>query len=296
MKESNESLILVKEALDKIRNRSLPNGGFALNRDAYRPDATAWAILALEAAGGDRGLTIPACQRLAQSQHSDGRITAIEGNRESYWPTALCIMAWRKIPGFEKEIKLAAEFLLSNSGIHQIDQKNAKTGHDISIRGWPWIENTHSWIESTALATLALRACGYGKHERVFEAVNMILDRQLPSGGWNYGNSSVFGKELLPIIVSTGHALCALAGQTAFEVVDLSVNYLKKQIKKIRTPLSLSWSIFGLTAWGSPPLEFRQWILESLYLQNKYGGYNTSLLSQLIVAYYAGGDFLSLFD
>jgi hypothetical protein len=205
-------------------------------------------------------------------------------------------MAWKKIQRFERELRKAAEFLLSNTGRYLPEQDDGVFGHDTSIRGWPWIENTHSWIEPTSLTILALKVSDYGKHERVQEAVHMLLDRQLPSGGWNYGNTTVFGKELPPIPQSTGHALCALAGFTEPDSVKLSIDYLNREVRKIRTPLSLAWSIFGLKAWSNRHLKTPDWIMESLTLQRKYGAYNTALLSQLIVAYFTSGDFLSLFS
>jgi len=287
----------IKAAIRKIQNRFSPQGGFSLyGRESIRPDATAWAVLALEASGMDRNLSISACRHLAKKQHPDGRLTVIEDQKDPFWPTFLSILAWKKIPGFENELNLAVKFLLKTTGKHMPKQIDSPFAHDTSIKGWPWIENTHSWIEPTSLAVLALRACGYSDHERVQEAVRMILDRQLPSGGWNYGNTRVFGKHLMPIPECTGHALCALAGNTEPDVVRSSINYLNREVSRIRTPLALSWSIFGLTAWSNSPLAAQKWILESLSLQNKYGSYDTTLLSQLITAYFTSGDLLSLLN
>jgi len=286
---------IIEIALETVQERSLPDGGFALYQgESFRPDATAWAVLSLQSFGGNQNLTTSACRRLAKSQLPDGRLPVIEGHPKSYWPTSLALMAWTKIPGFEQELKRAAEFLLACTGYHQKNPEDTVFGHDTSIKGWPWIENTHSWIEPTSLAVLALKACGYGGHDRVLEAVRMILDRQLPSGGWNYGNTFVFGRELPPIPESTGYGLCALAGNTDPDVVRSSINYLNRVVRGIRTPLALSWSIFGLTAWSSSPLDAQKWVLKSLGLQNKYGSYDTILLSQLIIAYFTSGDLLSL--
>ena len=287
----------IKHTIETIQNRSLPEGGFAPYRgegESFRPDATGWAVLALEAYGGNRNLTRIACRRLAQSQLTDGRVPVVESHPQSFWPTSLALLAWKKIPGFKQELDLAIKFLLSNRGHHSPKMENDILGHDSSIEGWPWVENTHSWIEPTALAVLALKVCGYTQHERVSEAVRMIRDRQLPSGGWNYGNTFVFGKELPPIPECTGQALCALAGFAAVDDVGLSIDYLKREATRIRTPLALSWSLFGLTAWSRGPLQARDWILESFALQSKYGAYDTTLLSQLIVAYLNSGDFFNL--
>ena len=286
---------IIEATLSTIRNRSLTDGGFALYaKEMFRPDATAWAVLALEAYAGNKDLIIPACQRLTRSQLSDGRVPVIEDYPESYWPTALALLAWKKVSGFEREAESAAQFLLNTTGQLWPRKKDTVFGHDTSIKGWPWIENTHSWIEPTSLAVLALKACGYAQHERVSEAVRMILDRQLPSGGWNYGNTFVFRKELPPILECTGLALCALAGFAEPRDVGLSIDYLKREATRIRTPLAMSWSLFGLTAWSNGPLQARDWILESLDLQSKYGAYDTTLLSQLIVAYVKSGDLLNL--
>jgi hypothetical protein len=261
----------------------------------FRPDATAWAVLALEASGNNRDFTLPASRRLAGSQHSHGRVSVIAGHPESYWPTSLAILAWKKIPGFKREIELAARFLLTTSGKHWLMQDRTVVAHDTSIKGWPWIENTHSWIEPTSLAVLALKVCGYSEHERVSEAVRMILDRQLSSGGWNVGATRVFGNILRPIPEFTGHALSALAGLTELTRVKLSLDYLSGAIEYLRTPLALSWTVFGLTAWSYRPPEIRKRILDCLALQKRYGIYDTTLLSQLVVAYLTSGDLMSLF-
>ena len=286
---------IIESTIQAIRGRSLPEGGFAMQaKEAFRPDATAWAVLALEASGNNRDLTIPACRRLAESQHSDGRVSVIVGHPESYWPTSLSILAWKKVTGFEREIELATRFLLATTGKHWSQKDNTVVEHDPSIKGWPWIENTHSWIEPTSLAVLALKVCGYSGHERVSEAARMILDRQLSSGGWNVGATRVFGNELRAIPEFTGHALSALAGLTELNRVELSLDYLSRKIEQLKTPLALSWSVFGLTAWSYRLPEARNWILDSLALQKRYGIYDTTLLSQLLVAYFTSSGLLSL--
>jgi hypothetical protein len=284
---------IIEASVTKIVNRSLPEGGFSLyNGGHFRPDATAWAVLALEAGEVDRKLSNSACRRLSRSQNSDGRIPVIEGCPKACWPTYLGVLAWKKASGFEHEIDRAAQFLLKSSGKHYPKSENAWVNHDTSIKGWPWIDDTHSWVEPTGLAILALRSCGYEGHERVTEGVRMILDRQLSSGGWNYGNKIVFNKELRPIPECTGIALTALESLSERSSIKSSIDYLEEEIKKLRTPLALSWAIFGLSAWSNRSENFRDWILESLDLQEKYGSYDTGQLSQLLVAYFADGDLI----
>jgi hypothetical protein len=290
---------IIEATVETIRDRSRPEGGFSMFAgESFRPDVTAWAVMALEASGNGRDLTITACQQLARSQLSDGRIPVEVGHPESYWPTSLTLLAWKIVPGFKSEMQSALRFLLTAAGKHwpkKDDYVALHPGaHDTSITGWPWTENTHSWIEPTTLAVLALKVCGHADNKRVLEALRMILDRQLPSGGWNVGNTSVFGKQLRPVPECTGHALCALAGSTEYTRVKSSLNYLAREAKRIRTPLALAWIIFGLAAWSNRPANARHSILESLSLQEKYGSYDTTLLSQLLVAYFTQGDLFSL--
>lgn len=287
---------LIEAAVQNIRDRCLPEGGFSMfAHQSYRPDATAWAIMAMKAVHGDQELSIAACRQLSRSQLSDGRVPIIKDYPKSHWPTSLSLLAWKTVNGFEREKNLATKFFLSTNGEHWPKQEGSPLAHDTSILGWPWVENAHSWIEPTSMAILSLNVCGYFMDSRVSEAKRMILDRQLVSGGWNYGNTKVFGATLRPDPTSTGQALSALLGITEPKCVELSLDYLRNQIKRLNTPLALSWAIFGLTAWSYKPPETRRLILDSLSLQKKYGIYDTTLLSQLVIAYMTFGDLLSIF-
>jgi hypothetical protein len=283
----------ITKCIEMILSRSVTGGGFAQRPGSgYRPDATAWGILALSSGGRHREAVENSCRRLAASQLTDGRVPVAEGFDTAYWPTPLAALAWKKAGVFSGQLESATKFLLGTSGLHGPKEKNAPTGHDTAIRGWSWIENTHSWIEPTSMAILALKATGNSEHDRVHEAVRMILDRQLSSGGWNYGNTTVFNQELLPMPEHTGQALCALSGSVQHTVVEKSINYSQKGISNLQTPLSLCWSLFGLTAWSIGMKDIKERIVKSLFLQEKYGAYDTTLLAQLLIAYNTNGDFL----
>ncbi len=144
------------------------------------------------------------------------------------------------------------------------------------------------------MAILALKATGNAGHDRVQEAVRMILDRKLPAGGWNYGNTTVFNRELSPAPEHTGQALCALSGLVQHSEIAKSIDYLSKEISILQTPLSLCWGLFGLGAWSVKIRGNRERILNSLSLQQRYGPYDTSLLSKLVIAYNMEGNLLGL--
>ena len=93
----------IKTAVQNIQDRSLPEGGFSMfAHESYRPDATAWAIMAMKACHVDRELTTAACRQLSRSQLSDGRVPVIKDYPKSYWPTSLALLAWKTIDGFER--------------------------------------------------------------------------------------------------------------------------------------------------------------------------------------------------
>ena len=285
---SSDNIVL--ENIEKIISRAHADGGFSMYEGKpVRPDATAWAVLALKASGNYNKRMLKACRRLAKFQHPDGRVTLIESHYQSHWPTSLAILAWQKEYDFQREIGAAINCLLAISGKHFKKNKALPIGHDPSITGWPWIENTHSWVVPTSLAVIALKACRYGDNNRVKTAVDMILNRQLPSGGWNYGNTTVFGTELKPSIECTGHALAALAGFDKIGSVSHSIEYLKREIQYVRTPLSLSWALIGLSEWSIMIPSADEWIIECLSLQKKYGDYDTTLIAQLVIVYITRG-------
>lgn len=276
--------------LDEIWKRRLPEGGFSSRPGGqYRPDATAWAALALRTGGIEPERLDAAMLRLGKSQAEDGRIALAADQPEAFWPTALAILAWHKNPGFVHCQSRAAAFLLKTTGNHFKRTSDSPAGHDTNIRGWPWIEGTHSWVEPTSLGMIALRICGNEGGDRVEEACRLLRDRQLSRGGWNYGNTTVFGTELEAMPESTGLALSALPGLTARQGVSRSLVMLKESIRTLKTPLSLGWAILGLAAWGERPGDANDLIDRCLGRQDRYGAYDTPLVGLLAVARKAEG-------
>jgi hypothetical protein len=125
-------------------------------------------------------------------------------------------------------------------------------GHDTSLVGWSWVAGTHSWIEPTALAVMALRRSNLGTHPRVSAAVHLIRDRAIAGGGWNYGNNRLFGTDLRPQPGPTGMALLALAPcADRGDFVEHAIRYLQRALPDLRAPQSLCWGALGLRAWAA---------------------------------------------
>ncbi len=279
----NTDYRIMSSYLDELRSRELVGGGFPNRPEGgFRPDATAWSILALSALGKWPEINERGRNRLSDNQLPDGRVSLSREHPEAYWPTPLAILAWHGSRGHRESQHLATQFLLSTSGRSFVSGPDAPVSHDTSLRGWSWISGTHPMIEPTALSVIALKGSGYGEHDRTREAIRMLLDRQLRQGGWNYGNTLVYGQELYPQPGNTGLALCALAETVPKKEVSKSLEYLNTMVQSVRTPLSLGWALLGLRAWGIRPPEYRSWIIKSLRRQETYGVYDTANLSILL--------------
>lgn len=279
-----------------LLSRSLPEGGFTGRiQGGYRPDATAWAILALEAWGYKGSVLQASRDRLAAEQRTDGRVCLSPAHEDVFWPTSLAILAWQSSAGHKEPKTRAVRFLLKTSGKHWPRRPKDAAAHDTSLRGWPWSEDTHSWVEPTALAIMALKAAGFSEHERVQEAEKMLMDRQLPRGGWNYGNTVVLLQELRPMPESTGLALDALSGSVPRQQVEQSLQYLITRVSNLKTPRSLAWSLLGLGAWGERPKSASEYIAACLTRSGGYGDYDTASLALLLLAFSAHRGLLSIF-
>ena len=149
-------------------------------------------------------------------QRPDGSVGDLGGTEEApCWPTPYGVILWGVLGGYEPQRSRRACGLAAPPG-GQGDPRERRprariVGHDPTLIGWPWVADTHSWLEPTALAILALRREGRGDHPRVREGVRLIADRAIVDGGWNYGNKAAFGHALRPQPAPTGLALLALA-------------------------------------------------------------------------------------
>lgn len=273
----------MQQYIDLLTSRKLDDGGFATRPGgAYRCDVSAWATLTLRTLGVAAEALQASRVRLARDQLDDGRVPLHREHDYAVWPTPLCILAWSSSDAFASNVQRAADFLLAHQGEVPWDLGSSPFGHDLSLIGWPWALGTVSWVEPTALCMMALRAVGKEDHPRLAEATRLLLDRMLPEGGWNYGNTTVYGKVLEPLPVTTGAALCALAGRVKRKQVASSLGYLANELHALRTPLSLGWSLLGLSSWQEYPETAKEKVAE--VFAGDTTGFETDQLAILILA------------
>jgi hypothetical protein len=276
---------LFLHSLERLNSVQLPNGGFPYHSgEEARPDATAWAIISISAWEFDR----EGCDRgrayLVSQQANDGRVSISPTHPDASWPTPLVILAWQGSSYYHQAQSRAIDYLLGFTGRHFPNPDPSITGHDTAILGWPWIDHTHSWVVPTALALMALHQVGLDTHPRAMDGQQLLLNRQLASGGWNYGSTTVFRRELHPLPECTAIALQALAGHIPIREIERSLDYVLHELPHLRTPISLGWALLGLGAWGLKPTNVEELALACLQRQERYGPYPLPSLALLLCA------------
>jgi hypothetical protein len=192
-------------------------------------------------------------------QQPEGNVPVSTGLTQPSWTTSLALLAWQRggidgEAGYASAIESAVSWLLDAAGI-AVENDPPYLGHDSQLIGWSWGPATHSWVEPTSYAILALRSVGRAQHPRVREGVRLLLDRAVDTGGWNYGNPSVIGRRLRPFPAVTGIALAALRGEPIDDRVQRGVEYLARVAPSLRAPISVAWAIIGLSSWDARPFE-----------------------------------------
>jgi hypothetical protein len=237
----------------------------------YAPGKTVFAessaVAALGLLATARGDSIEpeirsAADWLADIQQADGRVGLCRQVTNPGWPTPYAVLLWAALDGYQTERRKAIDWLYQRSGV-TCDRDRA-IGHDTTIAGWPWVDGTHSWLEPTALAILAIRCENGGGHVRTDDGIRMICDRMTPTGGWNYGNPSVFGKALVAQPAPSGLALLALKTiQVPPQQAQQGCRFLQRTLPRIRSPRSLCWGLLGLQAWDQRPADADAWLSET---------------------------------
>jgi len=108
---------------------------------------------------------------------------------------------------------------------------------------------------------LALKAAGRERAAAAREGVSVLIDRQLPGGGLNYGNTYVLGQLIRSHVQPTGIGLLALAGESdPSGRLNKSIAWLRRNISPETTPLSLAWALLGLSAHQSNVTQSDEWL------------------------------------
>ena len=271
----------IHKACDELLGLCRPSGAWGYRTDrGPSAEATALACLGLWSCRGQPPLAseqraiLHGADWLLAMQQADGSLGVSPALSDPGWPTPLAMLLWNVLRKHDPARRRAAAWLLQQKGrpaISETEQNHGIVGHNPELVGWPWIAGTHSWVEPTALALVALTRDGFHDHPRVAEGFRVLVDRALAHGGWNYGNPSVFGRELRPQPGPTGQALLALAvlgNKAPDRIVNAAVSYLRRVLPEVRAPISLGWGVLGLRAWNQYPDKSEAWLAESYALHS----------------------------
>jgi len=243
--------------LRRLASFALPGGGVSYYRGggpAAEPSLLALLAFKTVAAPVEGASKLLTWTTALQNPDGSVGVNAVDRD-QGLWLTAPAAVVFERT-GRGAARDRALDFLLSVSSKTVANDPNVR--QDNTIVGWPWVRDTFGWVEPTAWAVLALGICGRGGHPRADEGRRFLLDRQIPSGGWNYGNPGVNDRELLPFWDTTGLALLALRGRTDISRVRPSLEFLETNQDKVRSLCGLAWALLGLEAWGRPAARLRQ--------------------------------------
>ncbi|MDB5350319.1 MAG: hypothetical protein JWN86_1566 [Planctomycetota bacterium] len=223
---------------------------------------------------------------LAAAQSRDGSVGVSQDLAEMGWPTPYACLLWAAVARHRSEREAAVVWLLGTKGRGEPRVKHNPIGHDTTLIGWPWISGTHSWVEPTAMALLALGREGRRDHPRAQEGLAVIRDRSIPTGGWNMGNPVVLGATLRPQPAPTALALLAMSGSKldATPAVQRAIRYLRSVLSETRAPASLSWGVLGLRAWGAAPASAEAWLRLAFHHAVRRGGSAMDMALLLLAA------------
>ena len=198
-------------------------------------------------------------RQLAEIQVKAGSVGVSQEHEMPAWTTSLAWLALAEDTGtteFQKSLERASLWILSATG--RILPRNPQIGHDPTIVGWFWAADTHSWMEPTCLAVLALNALGHEKHSQTSEGTRLIIDRLL---GCNFGSTVILGQATLPQLQSTGLAMLALADTLSSDPrIGKSLDYLERGISERSATASLCYGLLGLTAHSRRPPEAKHYL------------------------------------
>lgn len=240
-----------EELVERISQQ--PCRGYG-DTDSVATEPSALAALALAGEGRFEALGTVA-RWLGGIQRPNGSVGVRASEPEPCWPTSLAVLVWIAAERWGNDLSFAGarnkaiDWILTHRG--ETITRDEVIGHDTELSAWPWVAGTHAWVEPTALHVLALKAAGLTRHTRTRDAVRMLVDRQLPHGGWNYGNTFVLGRELRFHLQPTSMALLALA--TEPQVADSltrSLDLLRRSVTPTTTIASLAWACLALAAHG----------------------------------------------
>ena len=243
--------------IQELHRRELPDGGWSFSGSSQMSLET--TCLASFSVLAEQPSSVPHVVRpLLHAQLSDGSWPSFVGDGEPSWTTALAICVLNSANDSSGARERGQSWLLKTKGREggwfwrwKFKLADRAVRFDPDRYGWPWLSGTASWVIPTAFSVIAIKqftACSRTEvsERRIRLGVEMLLDRACVDGGWNSGNSVVYGVPLRPHVEATAIALLALQDERRTETIQRSLAWLKQQATVINSGSSLAWCILSL--------------------------------------------------
>jgi len=253
----------ISSLTEKLKSRQMKSGGWAYF-DSVQESLEATCLAELALAPEMQASSSAAILFLLKSQLSDGGWPAFLGDSEGSWTTALALCTLNSTGDFTAARERAFRWLFAERGRegHWFWRWKFKTS-DRNVRfdpdkyGWPWVTGSASWVIPTAFSIIAIEqftVCNRSEEseKRIHLGVEMLLDRACVDGGWNSGNSLVYGVPLRPHVEATAIALLALQDEQRTEMVQKSLSWLRQNAASVDSVSSLAWCILTLFVYQEP--------------------------------------------
>jgi hypothetical protein len=214
-----------------------------------RIEPTCWALLAL----GQSETRSPNVDPLRLWPRHTNWLIDVPGAPPNNAFNALAALTLLQDPSSASDAVSIVTQIVASKGIQLKRQDQSR--QDNSLMAWSWIDGTFSWVEPTAWCLLLLKkAPGMarirGADERIRTGEQMLLDRACRIGGWNYGNSNVYGKELWPYVPTTALALLAMQDRRNDPVIVRALAQLQEDVRSERSAVALALTIICLRVYG----------------------------------------------
>ena len=141
---------------------------------------------------------------LVSRQRKDGGFAERDGRSDGPTTSALAALALDD----PRRARSALRYAIERRGLPLPNAEDPKRR-----AAWGWTSDARSLVEPTARVLVAVKRLTPSDRATRDEALRLFRERQCESGGWNYGNASVYDVDLRAYAQTTAVALLALQGE-----------------------------------------------------------------------------------